>query len=983
MNDLNKQDLVFILIRRNLQDLTKFYKLNVDKLRRLIVKITPKEQLLLNKLYKKRELYNINDYDFDLLEIPKSYPKWLKMDISLMNYILGKHNLVFILSKRTSITIRTLYDMNNIDLYDMLYNESKFKYISKNELNLLKKQSLLRLTYLGDIVYNSSFYNIPKAYNNNTKIDILLNYEIQNFHNPDENQQRIINNDFSMYCVAGPGSGKTFTLIKLVKNLYISNKTVLCLLSDINTKQDFAKKLEANAVKIIKKVNKKYNNGIYVFSIHEYAFRRGYRKLVCNKKTLSTKPINDTICRAISSSTIRTWDYVIIDEAQDITPNQYELIKSINCNNIIYMGDNRQNLHNKISVYKNLLLKERLPIYELVNNYRSNRNIIDFINKYSSIHFDKIIDIQQTYPENNIYSINNNKVEIEYAINPANIIVRNLLNYKPGETFIISPIIESDNKTTDLIKEYSCKYNRGLSILDLCSSIRNINVYDDYISDSFNVKGLERKQVIIYGVSNINNCIDNLCDINLLKCLLYVALSRAIEKLVIVIDVNKYTSPNLLDFCIDTNIVNSVKLNMQDYELPVSIYKSPIFVNDLTIKNIDIPYSIISTTNINKIYDEDTENTISIFMKGTIANSLKLLKPKYNLMFSNNINIDNEKCNIYVDDYIESTYSKTVKSFIDNIIKDKDKDNDNIIYAKVKYVAKTGICYEFDHKINTDYYLNELYEKGLNVIDCNIIVTKEIPIKNSNVYGGEIIYEIDLMTKDSIIQLCHSDKLDKINIQAGLYGLLLDKRSFVLNTYTGILNEVVLDWDIHKVQDYLRCIYVIEKVNKNLISSSYNVNENLYDGICVFIDIEFIAPNLNEIKEISMIVIDIKNSNIIDIFNEIIRSDKNTKSRQINNWNKSNFYNFVNKYDQYPFIQWGNSDCNILKINPVKTIDVSKIYKKYIEVHFSKGSSIKSMFSLSDAIKRLLPNIQWNPHIAFEDSLITLIVYYILYLFSK
>lgn len=75
--------------------------------------------------------------------------------------------------------------------------------------------------------------------------------------------------------------------------------------------------------------------------------------------------------------------HLIVDEAQDSNPLQFEfLLDMINPDNYMLMGDHRQSIYRwngaKPEYILNLMLDPSVKVYQLTENYRNGKNILDF-----------------------------------------------------------------------------------------------------------------------------------------------------------------------------------------------------------------------------------------------------------------------------------------------------------------------------------------------------------------------------------------------------------------------------------------------------------------------------------------------------------------------------------------------------------------------------------------------------------------------------
>lgn len=201
-------------------------------------------------------------------------------------------------------------------------------------------------------------------------------------------QLKIINDDKSKYIVvaAGPGSGKTRVLVHKLASLL--------LMEDVKHEQllmvTFSRAAATEFKKRLLKLIGNAANFIEIKTFHSYCFDLLGRVGTLEK---SGDIIRDTVNRirngAVDAGRI-TKTVLVIDEAQDMDADEFELIDALMEHNddmrVIAVGDDDQNIYSfrgASSEYMKRLIEDRgAVIYELVENYRSKNNLVDFANQY-------------------------------------------------------------------------------------------------------------------------------------------------------------------------------------------------------------------------------------------------------------------------------------------------------------------------------------------------------------------------------------------------------------------------------------------------------------------------------------------------------------------------------------------------------------------------------------------------------------------------
>lgn len=203
-----------------------------------------------------------------------------------------------------------------------------------------------------------------------------------------QGQKEIVDDDISdtIVVTAGPGSGKTKLLVHKIASLI--------LLEQFKTEQILVLTFSrAAAIEFQKRLRKLLGNTSYYIDIrtfHSFCF-----DLMCKTGTIDKS--ENIIKLAIEEIKSKEADrnkisrsVLVIDEAQDMSAEEYELIKSIATYNeeikIIAVGDDDQNIYEfrgSDSKYFGLLAKrENSRKYELIENFRSAPELVELTNQF-------------------------------------------------------------------------------------------------------------------------------------------------------------------------------------------------------------------------------------------------------------------------------------------------------------------------------------------------------------------------------------------------------------------------------------------------------------------------------------------------------------------------------------------------------------------------------------------------------------------------
>lgn len=201
-------------------------------------------------------------------------------------------------------------------------------------------------------------------------------------------QLKIIKDDTNQFVIvaAGPGSGKTRILVHKLASLLlmedVKHEQLLMLTFSRAATTEFKKRL----IQLIGNAA----NYVEIKTFHSYCFDLLGRVGSIEK---SSKIIQLTI-EKIKNGEVEpnriAKSVVVIDEAQDMDIHEFALIKSLMEINeemrVIAVGDDDQNIYTfrgADSKYFEEFIKEKSATkYELVENYRSKKNLVDFTNKF-------------------------------------------------------------------------------------------------------------------------------------------------------------------------------------------------------------------------------------------------------------------------------------------------------------------------------------------------------------------------------------------------------------------------------------------------------------------------------------------------------------------------------------------------------------------------------------------------------------------------
>lgn len=201
-------------------------------------------------------------------------------------------------------------------------------------------------------------------------------------------QLKIINDNETKYIVvaAGPGSGKTRVLVHKLASLL--------LMEDVKHEQllmvTFSRAAATEFKKRLLKLIGNAANYIEIKTFHSYCFDLlGKVGSLEKSDVILKKTIEKIRNKEVEASRI-TKTVLVIDEAQDMDEDEFSLITALMEQNeemrVIAVGDDDQNIYEfrgASSKYLEQFIQiNKATKYELVENYRSKSNLVEFTNQF-------------------------------------------------------------------------------------------------------------------------------------------------------------------------------------------------------------------------------------------------------------------------------------------------------------------------------------------------------------------------------------------------------------------------------------------------------------------------------------------------------------------------------------------------------------------------------------------------------------------------
>lgn len=204
-----------------------------------------------------------------------------------------------------------------------------------------------------------------------------------------ELQRTIINDDSSRYIVmaAGPGSGKTMILAHKLASLL--------LLEDVKHEQllmlTFSRSAATEFKRRLKELIGNAAHFVEIRTFHAYCFDLLGRLGSLEASNHVVRTAAETIRRGEVEPGRITKTVLVIDEAQDMDREEFDLVQALMEQNegmrVIAVGDDDQNIYafrgSDSRHMQSLVTQSGATRYEMTDNYRSMRSIVDLANAFA------------------------------------------------------------------------------------------------------------------------------------------------------------------------------------------------------------------------------------------------------------------------------------------------------------------------------------------------------------------------------------------------------------------------------------------------------------------------------------------------------------------------------------------------------------------------------------------------------------------------
>lgn len=351
--------------------------------------------------------------EFSVLELKDAYSKQIQL-FEVKATIDDVEDALFYLSRIEAIKIEggflVVYNKLTIDRIEqnnrVQYKEQDYQKLSQyydhkvQQIHIVGEYAKKMIDdYVGALKFVDDYFqlNFPsfinKYFKGSREYEITRNitpkkYK-QLFDSLSDVQRRIIDDKDSKYIVvaAGPGSGKTKVLVHKLASLLLMEDVKHEQLLMVTFSRAAATEFKKRLIELIGNAA----NFIDIKTFHSYCFDLLGKVGTIDKSDSILKNTVDKIRNNEVEASRITKTVLVIDEAQDMDENEFELVKLLIEKNeesirVIAVGDDDQNIYEWRGADSKYLLsfinEKKATKYELITNYRSKSNLVSFTNQF-------------------------------------------------------------------------------------------------------------------------------------------------------------------------------------------------------------------------------------------------------------------------------------------------------------------------------------------------------------------------------------------------------------------------------------------------------------------------------------------------------------------------------------------------------------------------------------------------------------------------
>lgn len=686
---------------------------------------------------------------------------------------------------------------------------------------------------------------------------------------PSEEQQLIIDcvkNGDNILVDAVAGSGKTTTVLFLAQQV---NKRITLFTYNSKLKSETRERVSALGLK-----------NIEVHSYHSFGVSHYVNPCVTDTDLINILKYNYPLKNSFNS------EIIILDETQDMTPLYFKFVHKaivdmckMNCN-IVVLGDNMQCIYNfpqkgadlRFLTMADYLYESPFPWKKLglKTSYRITKPMEYFIN-----------EVVLGYPR--MKSIKDSDNPVHYITGdifqkvPEHLFkeISNLLKqYKADDIFVLAPSIRSRNELNPIKQLENLLVKRGIPCYVPLSDDEDLKdevLVGKVVFSSFHQsKGLERKVVFVY---NFNNSYFKFYarenDTSICPNTMYVALTRALERLYVVAEGNDSTAFSFLKLHKMNDMVKRVMLDagkakadsprVKDDKLHVPMRR----VTDLTrflpdelsmnivelckmelirtpYKSINIPDSIVTKEGLVEMIYELNGTAIPTIYEHRLTGQISIWKDLQ----------EHFACKLERD---RSSDVQFMKEKIQSVLNIPKTSADYLKLANVYSAYISGYIYKIAQIKNYSWFSDETIEELYSVLKDTIGAQGEDSLFEETLeetYRDVLICgRADLIDNSALWELkCVSNLKAEHYIQLALYAWIWQSTCYNVKGRRRFLLHNIRTGEVLELKGIENLEYIVNMVLDNHFRVSHTISDEEFLKQCNDHSLGYIDPHVSTMQ---------------------------------------------------------------------------------------------------------------------------------------